>query len=145
MKLNEDSIRQLEKLRADAYGFDSQQSFAMDFANTYYAQEMKRGKYLVYGSFFQSELVAGCYISDAFHSLFIEQLFVKKCYQETGLYIGRNLLRYILQNKFVFEEFFQMQFFYSKLSPSSQKSTLIYEKMGYSESSSELGLFRKRI
>ena len=43
----------------------------------FYANELRKNEYIVYGAYLEIELVGACYIYNA-HKLYIEHLFVKK-------------------------------------------------------------------
>ena len=90
-----DNIKSLETIRYRAYG----KEYDGEIDNTFYARNLISKKMLLFATFIGEELCAGCYISISQNSLFIEQLFVKPEYQNTGLRIGRNLLEYINFNK----------------------------------------------
>lgn len=78
-----------------------------------------------------SEMVAGCYVTCYNDTLFVDFLFVKEEYHNTGLKIGRLLLGYILNNKHIIEEIIHRQLNNSKLTPNSDKSEHIYQTLGY--------------
>ena len=125
--LNLKNIEDLERLRYDAYDMNS---LEIPYLDTFYANEMKKGKYVVYVCYNNLELVGACYVSNA-HKLYIEQIFVKKKYQSMG--IGKILLEYVLNNKKQIEEYFNEEYDYSYLSPKSNSYNKYYEELGYKE------------
>lgn len=139
---NEENICLVERLRYNAYGYNIEEK---DIRKTYYAHELREKHMCIFACYYQEELVAACYVSDSFRSLYIEQLFVAKDYQEIGLHLGKTLLEYILGHKQIVEEIFQTKFSWSKLAHSSTKSKTIYEKIGYKEVNQILNIMKKRI
>lgn len=117
----------MEFIRLSSYGFAPTKE---DY-DPYYLENIKNGTLLIITCYYNNELVAGCYVSDTFNSIYIDYLFVLKDYQEQGLHLGKNLLQFILDNKHLVEEYFDKEFTQSKLYPSSIKSRNIYESIGY--------------
>lgn len=142
IKINEEIISKLEKLRLDAYHIKEK---SINPSDTFYKRELQNKKYLVYGIFKEQEIIAACYISNSNNSLFIEQLFVKSIYQEKGLALGRKLLQFVLSQKEQIEKYYEQQLYYSKLYYNSEKSKKMYEKIGYTLINQELCLLRKKI
>ena len=130
---------QMETLRFSSYGITATEE---DY-DPHYLNSISNGNILVVTSYNDGKLVAGCYISNTFHSLYIDYLFVLKDYQEQGLHIGRQLLEFILANKSIVEEYFGESFTESRLCSVSKKSTSIYKKVGYNETDKEDLLCKK--
>ena len=61
-----------------------------------------------------------------------EILFIKKEYQRSNLHLGSNLLKYILKNKQIIENYFQTNFYYSYLDTSKNNEQLFLQ-LGYQE------------
>jgi len=121
-----ENIFELETLRFKAYGMkDKFEGY------TFYAMGLSEETMIPFGFFINDELVAGCYVSAARGTLYIEQLFVHPQLQNSGLKAGRLLLNYVLLNKETLETEFATKFSVSALEPSSDKARAIYEKMGY--------------
>lgn len=137
----EENIIDLEVLRFNAHGVNVS---TIDF-HSFHSNAIRDGRYLVFGSYIAGELVGACYVSDLHNSLFIEHLFVKESYQESGLRLGRKLLSYINLNKRVVEEYFGHELNTSRLEYNSTKSKTLYEKIGYRETNSLLGTMKKAI
>lgn len=138
----DENIIKVEMLRYNAYGKD----FPTDSIDNYYTRAIRKGEMLVFTIFIEKELCAACYVSTTPYTLFIEQLFVKKDYQNSGLRIGRKLLEYINFNKQIVEEYFKVPNLQtSKLSYTSEKSKLIYTKLGYKETHHALSIMSKHI
>lgn len=135
IELNEKNIIELENLRFEVYDYKN-----MNFKETYFYREMINGNILPFGVYQDEQLIAGCYVSKSFQTLFIEQLFVLKKYQNNKEHIGSNLLRYVLNNKKICEEFFNTEFKFSYLDNRYNKS--FYENLGYKENNTDM-MFRR--
>ncbi len=137
-----DNIKNLETIRYRAYG----KEYDGEIENNYYARNLISGEMLLFATFIGEELCAGCYISISQNSLFIEQLFVKPEYQNTGLRIGRNLLEYINFNKDIIAKHYNLKSIQtSRLIYSSEKSKAIYKKLGYRVTNKTLNIMTKHI
>lgn len=136
--LTEENITLLERLRYDAYGMNPN-----DFPpeNTLHTRELKNGKYLVFGCLLDNQIVGACYTSNTRKSLYIEQLFILKKYQNSSPHLGTNLLKFVLANKKVAEEYFNSKFYFSYLD-TYKNTTSFYESLGYEEKDSHM---RKRL
>ena len=130
-------ISKLEKLRCNAYGME------YNGDNLYYKNKISDGNIVPLGCFYKQELVAGIYISNSLNSLFIEQIFVKREFQNSDLHIGNYLLHYVLKNKHIFEDYFGVKFSYSRLDNRGHES--FYEKLGYVSENNLLDTMKKRI
>lgn len=128
MLTTEEDIIKAELLRYEAFNIDLDD---LDISNSFYYFNIKNNSIIPFGLFIKDKLVAGCYVSNTYGSLYIDQLFVKPMFQNTGLRFGRMLLRYILVNKSIVEQFFNCQIDKSILEALDEKSTKIYEKEGY--------------
>ena len=137
----ENNIIQLETLRSNAYNNSNFQSKI----NSYYANQLRKNKYIVFAYIYEGEMVAACYVSNYLDSLYVEQLFVAKRYQEVGLHLGQKLLSSIIENKNFVEHYFNKEFTYTKISPCDPKSNNIYKKMGYRLIHKSLNIFGKKI
>ena len=132
VKLNDSNIVELEKLRINAYQMDFDD---MSINNTFFAKGLRCGKYIVFGAYLDNKLVGACYVSNIYNSLFIDRLFVLKSLQKSGYHIGTNLLKYVLNNKSVVEEYFNEKFSVSMLENEVLNSS-IYKNLGYEDTSS---------
>lgn len=124
-ELDSEMISKLERLRFNAYGFDN-----VEDVKTIYARDMENGKFVVYGAFYNNELVGSCYVSRAYDSLFVEQLFVAKKFQRSDLHVGAGLLDYVLEQREYIENYFDCNFTYSCLD-SVDGAKRLYKRMGY--------------
>lgn len=130
IELNLDNIILLEKTRFKCFGIESSY---YDMSNTYSANEMAKGKYLVYGAFIKDNLVGACYVSNSWSTLYVEYIFVLPEYQKHALHVGSTLLKYVLSQKKYINEYYNCEFTHSYLD-SSNKSSGFYEKLGYTKS-----------
>lgn len=130
----EEAAIKLEEMRKKVFEYND----SYNTKTSYYTGEIKEGNILAFTCELNGEEVAGCYVSSALNSLYVEQLFVLQEYQEKGLYLGKKLLQYILDNKKLVEEYFLCKFEYSRISPSTQKAKRIYKSVGYKETNSLL-------
>lgn len=125
-----DNIFELESLRLNAYGVNGNNVSA---DKTFYSKELVDGKYLVFGAFIAQKLVGACYVKDTYNSLYIDQLFVQKKYQRSSKHIGSGLLRYVLENKEMVEEYFKVKMDYSYLDD-WENTYNFYQGLGYRKS-----------
>ena len=110
---------------------------------SFYYKELKNGKMQAIGVVLNNKLIAGAYISNSLNSLYIEQIFVDKQYQNKG--VATNLINYIHKNKSIFENYFNSKFNVSKLEPNSKQIKKFYENLGYVESNDFQQSMKKRI
>lgn len=136
----EENIILIEKIRTRSYGIEKD-----NIEENYYTQQIRNGNYLVFVTLLDNKIVSGCYLSNAYNSLSVEQLFVRPEYQEKGLHLGKNLLKYILDNKYIIEEYFQQKFTTSTISPISEKSKKIYESLGYTTTNKIFNIMGKKL
>lgn len=129
--LSEQNILALEKLRFEVYDYKN-----LNPDKTYFYREMINGNILPFAAYENGLLIGGCYVSKTFETLFIDQLFIAKDYQNTIEHIGTNLLKYVLANKELCEDFFNTKFNFSYLDNSCSKS--FYENLGYKENNNEM-------
>ena len=129
--LSEQNILALEKLRFEVYDYKN-----LNPDKTYFYREMINGNILPFAAYENGLLIGGCYVSKTFETLFIDQLFIAKDYQNTIEHIGTNLLKYVLANKELCEDFFNTKFNFSYLDSSCSKS--FYENLGYKENKNEM-------
>lgn len=126
--LDSEIISKLENLRFNAYGMDCNED--IDVCETIYARDMQNGRYVVYGAFYNNELIGSCYVSKAYDSLFVEQLFVARKFQRSELHVGGNLLEYVLGQRNYIENYFDCNFMYSCLD-SVDGAQKLYKRIGY--------------
>ena len=129
--LNNENAIALENLRFKVYDYKN-----IEPTETYFYREIKNGKILPFGVYENNKLIAGCYVSNSYKTLFIEHLFVLKEHQNNENHIGTNLLRYVLDNKEICENFFKMKFEFSYLD--NRCSKLFCEALGYKENRNDM-------
>lgn len=135
-----DNIKVCECIRYDSIGQKIPDEYLL---NSKCASRILDAEILIFAMYVEDILAAGCYVSDSFDTLFIEQLFVKKEFQETGLYLGRRLLTYVLENRETVERYFHYHPTESELFFTSNKSKNIYEKIGYKTKEEKTNLMSK--
>lgn len=134
--LNDEIINLLECLRYDSYQMKFDKSVV---TQGYYYNALSNNKYFVFGCFCDNFLIGGCYVSNLYNSLYIEQLFIKREHQNNG--IGHKFLEYVLKNKCLIEDFYHNRFYYSYLDATPRAESL-YKRLGYREDNY---LMKKRI
>ena len=136
--ISESIIYSLEKLRLEANNIDIS---TFPIQETYYFSNLKSNTYLIFTTYLENELVAACYIKNTYNSLYIDQLFVKKEYQNSPYHFGSNLLKYILNHKQLIEKYLNTSFNYSYLEPNNNTKNF-YQSLGYQENEN---LMRKHL
>ena len=126
---NQEEIMKAEYLRFRAFGIP----FGVTDCDTFsfYYHQITNKNMIPYALYIRGRMVAGCYVSSTYDSLFIDQLFVMPELQGSGLKLGRLLLSYVLANKDEIGEFFNKDFERSSLETLNAKTTAIYQKVGY--------------
>lgn len=125
IEINDEAIKQLETARYEAYDM---KNLEIPCTDSFYARELKTGKYMVYGAYLEEELIGACYITNCLN-LYIEQLYIKPKYR--SLKIGKQLLLHVLQSKNEIENYFNEKYDYSYLSTRSDELNNYFEKLGY--------------
>ncbi len=121
-----ENIYKLECLRFKAYNMKE-----IFEGETLYAYTLSSGAMIPFGFFINDNLVAGCYVSTSYGTLFIEQLFVHPQLQNSGLKTGRLLLNFVLANKEEIVQYCNTEFTVSAWEASTDKARGLYEKIGY--------------
>ena len=137
----QENAETLEYLRLKSYGIEPTKE---DY-DKYYIDNVLNGSFLAFICTLDNIPISGCYISNAFNSIYIEYIFVLPEYQESGLRIGRKLLQYILDNKKIVEDYYHTTFKTSKLYAPQPKSQEIYKKMGYKKQPGTIELLYKKL
>ena len=125
--VTEENIKKLESARYNAYGLSS---LEIPCDKSFYANEIKKNKYIIYAAVIEDEIIAACYVSNLYQ-LYIEQLFTIKEY--SSLKIGRQLLEFVLNNKKEIEETFNSKMDYSYLSTRCNSLNNYFKEIGYKE------------
>ncbi len=137
VKISDDDISEIEKLRCEVFNFGFSEK------NNYYFRKLKEGKIIGIKCLYEKKLIGGIYLSDAYNSLFVEQLFVSKKYQLSDLKVGSKLLHFIIDNKTVFEKKFNKQFNVSRLESRNQDE--FYIRNGYIKENHLIDTMKRRI
>lgn len=127
-------ILNLEELRCEVFETEG---------TSYYLDLIYKERMLAIGGYLDDKLVGGVYVTDSFDSLFIEQVFVKKEFQNNSLHIGSSLLKYILENKKIIEKFFHKEFNRCRLESRNKDS--FYKMLGFREENNIIGTMKRRI
>ena len=130
-----DDINSVENLRRYSYGFGED-------INKFYSNSLTNKTMIAIGAYIDEKLVGAAYISSYLTSLYIENIFVDKEYRNNK--VATNLIKYVITNKDIFENFFGKEFITSKLEPNSSEIIRLYERLGYSEPNS-FNIMNKRI
>lgn len=131
---NSKEIEELEKLRCEIIKIDK---------SNYYLDLLLNGKIIGIGCYYNNQLIGGAYISDFLNSIYIEQLFVKEEYQNNALHIGSSILKYILENKKIFSEYYNKNFDTCRLESKNRDS--LYSKLGFKKEGNIMGTMKKRL
>ena len=119
-------LLELEDLRDDAYQVES--SFK---ERLHYLKRLESHKFIALSAYYQDELVAGCYVSDQFSTLYIQQLFVGYKWQAKHYHFGKLLLLETLRRREELEQYFQKELWQSQLVAYDERAKKIYESVGY--------------
>ncbi|MBE6149711.1 MAG: GNAT family N-acetyltransferase [Firmicutes bacterium] len=125
--ITDENITKLESARYNAYGMSS---LEIPCNESFYANEIKKNKYIIYAAVIEDEIIAACYVSNLYE-LYIEQLFTIKEY--SSLKIGKKLLEFVLSNKKEIEQFFNKKFQYCYFSTRCNSLNNYFEEIGYEE------------
>ena len=124
----EEEILKAELLRMRAFNLLPE---TLDIDNSFYYMEMMNGSIIPYAMYIRGRMVAACYVSGAFDSLHIDQLFVMPELQGKGLRLGRSLLNYVVNDKERIEERLHHEFEYATIEPINKKVSELYQEEGY--------------
>lgn len=130
--IDEEMIRELEKVRFNAYHMDISE---LSPTESFSAQQLREGEYIAFAALSKQQIIGGCYVSNNYNSLFIEQLFIKEEFQNK--HIGTALLAYTLKHKDIIQQYFNQRFYYSYLDNLNIQNQM-YQKLGYVETDSYL-------
>ena len=117
----------------------------LDKTSEYYTNELMNSNVFAVGAYIDDELVGGCYFHRFNQTLMIDQLFVKEKYQNTGMRIGRTILKELMTNKERLEKLFDEKVTVCRIESDNEKAHAIYSKMGFRESSNDEDTFYKHI
>lgn len=124
-----EQLYEIERLKHQVFHLKTDDSSIKTSYDVFHAVH---NQLIPFGLYLDGSLIGGCYVSCYGDSLFINYLFIKEEYQNSGLRLGRYLLERVLELKPIFEEYFKKEFNVSRLTANNDKSRSIYEKLGYS-------------
>ena len=132
---NDVGVKDLEELRDNIIGVDDM--------STYYLDLIHSGNVVGVGCFYQGQLIGGAYVLNSYNSLFIEYVFVKDEFQNSSLHVGSSIVKYILDNKEIFEKYFGVNFDFCRLE--SRNTDSFYSTLGFKKENNILETMRKRL
>ena len=123
----EKEILELERLRLKCIG--SNRNNELDNPNkTFMGNKLLNNEYIGLAYMKDKQMIAGCIISDASNSIFIEWIFTDHDYRKKG--IATNMLKYIEKNKKIFNRYYSYDFSKIMLEP-LDKTIEFYKTNGY--------------
>ena len=126
----------IELLRKEVFGLKN--------VGNYYLNELLNNK--IYAlSIIDNNIIAGCYFHRFDNILVIDQVFVKKEYQNSGLRLGRELIKELILNKVGIEYLLGGKLDICKIESQNKKSHDLYIKIGFNESKSDEDILYKRL
>lgn len=126
LKRNTKTISNLETMRLNVFNFPP---YIND--SKYFKYNIKHRNFLVYGLIIDNKLVGAAYISDRYNSLYIEEIFIDKKYQNRGL--GKSLLMYILKENQYISKYYKKELEVSKLEYTNENNKRLYNLLGYKD------------
>lgn len=132
LSTDDDTLINIEKLRAECFNTEP------NFQFNWYINSIQSGRLIPFGTYVDDELAASAFVEYTQEKLHITLIFTKPKFQETGLKLGRQLLKYIISNKKVLEEYFGVEINQIELSYKSEKSHQLYIKEGFIEDEYDL-------
>ena len=138
LKPTEKAIGFMENLRYEAHNYPKPDNPL----NSYYAIMLKEGRMLVYAVLVNNVPVAGAYVSNINHSIFIEHVFVKPELQRSKFHFGSSLISFIISQKSDLEAYFKDQLDAVRIEYINNETKQIYLNMQFKESIIPGQLFR---
>lgn len=129
-KAAQEVVRDLEELRADAYGYECGEAIS---PLNYYSCQLLRGNLISFVAFYQGKIAGAIYVSKIGNDLSVDQVFVATDYQKSGLHLGKQMIQYVIDNKEQVEEILDCSFEGSVISPNSEESKELSHSLGYSK------------
>lgn len=126
LKRNTKTISNLKTMRLNVFNFPP---YIND--SKYFKYNIKHRNFLVYGLIIDNKLVGASYISDRYNSLYIEEIFIDKKYQNRGL--GKSLLKYILKENQYISKYYKKELEVSKLEYTNLNNKRLYNSLGYKD------------
>ncbi len=127
---NEDIIDYMEKMRLKAHGYSEE----TDTLNTYYGTLLREKRLLMFAVLLNGTPVAGAYVSNFNHSIYIEHIFVRPEFQRTNFHFGTALMKYIISKKDLIEQYYGEPLSTMRIEYINEATKRIYEKLDFTES-----------
>ena len=127
MKNTPENALFVERMRYRAYGVQT----LIDPTEEDFMGDIQDGSFLVFLCLINGQPASACYISNYNVTLYVEYLFTLPEYQNKKLYLGKQLLQYIIDHKELVEEYFQQKFKKSSLCPGNNGVVPFYNSLGY--------------
>lgn len=108
--------------------------FNLQGVGRYYLDQILYGKEFVLAATEDKKIIGGCYFHRFENILFIDQVFVKEEYQNSGLEVGRVLINSLLINKDLMEKELGDKITMCRISANNEKAKSLYKKIGFKES-----------
>jgi hypothetical protein len=119
-------LSEVEELRNDAFNIDD------EFSTDSYKNRFKDHQLLILGAFIDGKLVGALYFSPFFSTNgYIEQLFVRKEFQNCSFHVGTSLLQYLEDNIEDIEDYFKRYFTRLYIEYKNEKSERVYLNAGF--------------
>lgn len=141
MKNTPENALYVERMRYKAYGVQK----LIDPTEEDFMEEIIDGSFLVFLCLVDGKPSSACYISNFNATLYVEYLFTLPEYQSKKLYLGKQLLQYILDNKVIVEEYFHQKFKKSSLCPGNNNVIPLYNSLGYQRERQDSVILSKKI
>ena len=124
---NDNVIFYMEKIRFEAHN----EKLASNPLNTFYGVMLKSGSMLMFTALKDNKPIAGAYVSNLYHSIHIEHVFVKPELQNSDDHIGSNLIKYIISCKALLEFYFKEKLDTVRIEYINDKTKRIYQNLGF--------------
>ena len=126
---NEDIIDYMEKMRLQAHDYKED----VDTLNTYYGALLRQQRLLMFAVCLNGTPVAGAYVSNFDHSIYIEHIFVRKEFQHTNFHFGTALIKYIMSKKELIEQYYREPLSTIRIEYINAETKKIYEALDFTE------------
>ena len=126
---NEDIIDYMEKMRLKAHGYE----VVGDPLNTYYGTLLREQRLLMFAVLLNGTPVAGAYVSNNEHCIYIEHIFVRPEFQRTNFHFGSALIKYIISKKAAIEQYYNEELSTIKIEYINESTKHIYENLEFKE------------
>ncbi len=109
--------------------------FELTEIGPYYISKILENKEFVLAAFTEDyRAVGGCYFHRYENNLVIDQVFVKKEYQNKGYKIGRSLIKTLIINREYISKILGSELRICRIDAKDEKSKTLYKKIGFKDS-----------